>query len=65
VRYEQQAGVGLAVRKYVLQKRGAIAFDSQRAPSAGLSPRAKAEVDFLLERLARVDARAVPRAPAA
>jgi 4-hydroxy-tetrahydrodipicolinate synthase len=65
VRYEQQAGVGLAVRKYVLQKRGAIAFDSQRAPSAGLSPHAKAEVDFLLERLACVDARAAPRAPAA
>jgi 4-hydroxy-tetrahydrodipicolinate synthase len=65
VRYEQQAGVGLAVRKYVLQKRGAIAFDSQRTPSAGLSPRAKAEVDFLLERLARVDARAAPRMSAA
>jgi 4-hydroxy-tetrahydrodipicolinate synthase len=65
VRYEQQAGVGLAVRKYVLQKRGAIAFDAQRAPAAGLSPRAKAEVDFLLERLARVDARAAPRMNAA
>jgi 4-hydroxy-tetrahydrodipicolinate synthase len=65
VRYEQQAGIGLAVRKYVLQKRGAIAFDSQRAPAAGLSPRAKAEVDFLLERLARVDARAAPRMNAA
>jgi 4-hydroxy-tetrahydrodipicolinate synthase len=65
VRYEQQAGIGLAVRKYVLQKRGAIAFDAQRAPAAGLSPRAKAEVDFLLERLARVDARAAPRMNAA
>jgi 4-hydroxy-tetrahydrodipicolinate synthase len=65
VRYEQQAGVGLAVRKYVLQRRGAIAFDSQRAPAAGLSPRAKAEIDFLLERLARVDARAAPRMNAA
>ena len=65
VRYEQQAGIGLAVRKYVLQKRGAIAFDSQRAPAAGLSPRAKAEVDFLLERLARIDARAASRLNAA
>jgi 4-hydroxy-tetrahydrodipicolinate synthase len=65
VRYEQQAGVGLAVRKYVLQRRGAIAFDAQRAPAAGLSARAKAEVDFLLERLARVDARAAPRMNAA
>jgi 4-hydroxy-tetrahydrodipicolinate synthase len=65
LRYEQQAGVGLAVRKYALQKRGAIASDSQRAPAVGLSARAKAEVDFLLERLARVDARAAPRASAA
>jgi 4-hydroxy-tetrahydrodipicolinate synthase len=65
LRYEQQAGVGLAVRKYVLQRRGAIAFDAQRAPAAGLSARAKAEVDFLLERLARVDARAAPRMNAA
>ncbi|WP_158816333.1 dihydrodipicolinate synthase family protein [Methylocapsa sp. S129] len=65
LRYEQQAGVGLAARKYVLQKRGAIAFDSQRAPSAGLSAHAKAEIDFLLERLARVDARAASRASAA
>jgi 4-hydroxy-tetrahydrodipicolinate synthase len=58
VRYEQQAGIGLAVRKYVLQKRGAIAHDSQRAPSIGLSRAAKAEIDFLLERLARRDPRA-------
>jgi 4-hydroxy-tetrahydrodipicolinate synthase len=65
LRYEQQARVGLAVRKYVLQKRGAIASDSQRAPAVGLSARATAEVDFLLERLARIDARAAPRASAA
>jgi len=58
VRYEQQAGVGLAVRKYVLQRRGAIAFDSQRTPSVGLSRTAKAEINYLLERLARVDGRA-------
>ena len=37
VRYEQQQGVGLAVRKYVLQKRGAIAHDAQRKPAAALS----------------------------
>ena len=58
LRYEQQPGVGLAVRKYVLQRRGAIASDAQRAPSAALSAKARAEVDFLLERLARVDGRA-------
>ena len=43
LRYEQQPGVGLAVRKYVLQRRGAIASDAQRAPSAALSAKAKAE----------------------
>jgi 4-hydroxy-tetrahydrodipicolinate synthase len=58
LRYEQQPGVGLAVRKYVLQKRGAIAHDAQRAPSAALSAKARAEVDFLLERLGRIDERA-------
>lgn len=58
LRYEQQQGVGLAVRKYVLQKRGAIAHDSQRAPAAGLSATAKQEIDYLLARLARLDPRA-------
>ncbi|HTJ56426.1 MAG TPA: dihydrodipicolinate synthase family protein [Devosiaceae bacterium] len=58
LRYEQQQGVGLAVRKYLLQKRGAIAHDSQRAPGSSLSPAAKAEVDYLLARLARRDDRA-------
>ncbi len=64
LRYEQQPGVGLAVRKYVLQKRGAIAADSQRTPSTALSAQAKAEVDFLLERLARLDSRAASRGKA-
>jgi 4-hydroxy-tetrahydrodipicolinate synthase len=58
IRYEQQQVVGLAVRKYVLQKRGAIAHDAQRPPAAALSETARAEVDFLLARLARFDQRA-------
>jgi 4-hydroxy-tetrahydrodipicolinate synthase len=58
LRYEQQPGVGLAVRKYILQKRGAIAHDTQRRPGSSLSATARAEVDFLLERLSRRDARA-------
>jgi len=58
LRYEQQPGVGLAVRKYVLMKRGILAHDAQRKPGAGLSATAKAEVDYLLQRLARVDLRA-------
>ncbi|CEJ15513.1 L-2-keto-3-deoxyarabonate dehydratase [bacterium YEK0313] len=58
LRYEQQPGAGLAVRKYVLKKRGVIASDAQREPGAGLSAKARAEVDYLFERLARHDARA-------
>jgi len=58
LRYEQQAGIGLAVRKFVLQRRGDIAFDHQRAPGASLSGAAKEEISFLLQRLARLDARA-------
>lgn len=58
LRYEQQPGAGLAVRKYILKKRGAIASDAQRAPASKMSPTAKAEVDFLLRRLAMRDNRA-------
>jgi 4-hydroxy-tetrahydrodipicolinate synthase len=58
VRYEQQQGIGLAVRKYLLQKRGAIAYDCQRAPGSSLTATAKSEVDYLLGRLARHDPRA-------
>src|ERR1700690_3338434 len=58
IRYEQQQGIGLAVRKYVLQKRGAIAYDTQRVPGASLNAAARAEVDYLLSRLARYDPRA-------
>ena len=58
IRYEQQPGVGLAVRKYVLMKRGAIASDMQRKPASSLSAAGRAEVDYLLSRLERSDPRA-------
>ena len=57
IRYEQQQGIGLAVRKYVLQKRGAIDCEAQRAPGSSLTPKARAEVDYLLSRIARHDPR--------
>jgi 4-hydroxy-tetrahydrodipicolinate synthase len=53
IRYEQQQGVGLAVRKYVLQKRGAIGSEAQRKPASALSAKARDEVDFLLKRLSK------------
>jgi len=58
IRYEQQQGVGLAVRKYVLQKRGAISSDAQRKPASSITAAATAEVDYLLSRVARYDPRA-------
>jgi 4-hydroxy-tetrahydrodipicolinate synthase len=58
IRYEQQQGVGLAVRKYVLRKRGAIAHACQRVPGISLTAIAKSEVDYLLSRLAQHDSRA-------
>ncbi|MEV0078304.1 dihydrodipicolinate synthase family protein [Nocardia neocaledoniensis] len=57
LRYEQQPGIGLSVRKYVMTRRGLLTSDTQRAPWPILSTAARAEIDFLLERLARRDER--------
>jgi 4-hydroxy-tetrahydrodipicolinate synthase len=59
LRYEQQPGVGLAVRKYVMMRRGLLATAAQRKPAAPLTPGAQAEVEHLLGRLARHDPRAL------
>ena len=62
LRYEQQQGIGLAVRKYVMKRRGILSSDAQRKPSSSLSSTAKAEIEYLLARIARADARAaVPK----
>ena len=58
IRYEQQPGPGLAVRKYVMMKRGILSHDTLRKPGAALSAMARAEVVYLLSRVARVDVRA-------
>ena len=58
LRYEQQPGVGLAVRKYVMQRRGLLTSAAQRKPAAVLTSAARGEVDHLLQRLGRHDARA-------
>ncbi|GAK72656.1 putative dehydratase [Agrobacterium rubi TR3 = NBRC 13261] len=50
MRYEQQPSLGLAIRKYVLAKRGAIASATQRRPGASLNVQAIAEVERLIER---------------
>jgi 4-hydroxy-tetrahydrodipicolinate synthase len=58
IRYEQQPGAGLAVRKYVLMRRGILATATQRKPAAPMSAATRADVDHLLQRLARHDPRA-------
>ncbi|MFZ9685800.1 MAG: dihydrodipicolinate synthase family protein [Gemmobacter sp.] len=58
LRYEQQQGLGLAVRKHVLMRRGVIAHEGQRRPGGALNAAGRADVDFLLGRLARHDPRA-------
>jgi 4-hydroxy-tetrahydrodipicolinate synthase len=58
MRYEQQPGVGLAARKYILMRRGLLSSDAQRKPAAAMSATATAEVEYLLARLARHDPRA-------
>lgn len=58
LRYEQQPGLGLAVRKYVMMRRGLLAHDTQRKPGGTLSATAKAEIEYMLARLAKVDTRA-------
>lgn len=50
VRYESQPGIGLAIRKHTLAKRGAIAHPAVRKPGPGLSAATIAEVAALVER---------------
>ena len=49
-RYEQQQGIGLASRKYVLAKRGVISSAALRKPGASLSKADIADVERLLAR---------------
>jgi 4-hydroxy-tetrahydrodipicolinate synthase len=49
-RYEQQAGIGLAVRKHLLHRRGAIASPFVRKPGPRLSAQDVADLDRLVRR---------------
>ncbi|MEM6740684.1 MAG: dihydrodipicolinate synthase family protein [Pseudomonadota bacterium] len=53
IRYEGQPGAGLAIRKYTLAKRGAIAHPTLRQPAAALSSEAIAEIEALMARQER------------
>lgn len=52
-RYEQQPGPGLAIRKYVLQKRGVIASAALRKPGPKLSAADIAETEKMIARQTR------------
>ena len=52
-RYEQQAALGLAVRKHLLARRGAIASPALRRPGARLSPADIADIELLVARQER------------
>ncbi len=57
VRYESQPGLGLAVRKHTLARRGAIAHPTLRRPGAALSAAGQADVARLVARQERALAR--------
>ena len=49
-RYEQQAGIGLAVRKHILAQRGVIASSAVRKPGPKLAAADVAEIERLTQR---------------
>jgi 4-hydroxy-tetrahydrodipicolinate synthase len=66
VRHDSQPGLGLALRKEMLRRRGAIASAHARAPAPKLSPRDVAELGGLIVRLERkLAAAGFPVPPAA
>lgn len=53
VRYEQQLGLGLAIRKEILHRRGVLASPRVRAPGPSMTPEDHAELSRLMARLDR------------
>ncbi len=49
-RYEQQPAIGLAARKHILARRGAIPCAAMRSPNPVLTARDLADLDFLIAR---------------
>lgn len=53
IRHEQQAGIGLAIRKEIFRRRGIIKSAHVRAPGASLDADDHKELDGLMQRLER------------
>jgi len=64
VRHEQQAGIGLALRKETLRRRGIISSARTRAPGPALDADDHAELTHLLDRLERATRRLGVASPA-
>ena len=63
MRHELQPGIGLAIRKEILRRRGAIASAAVRAPGPKLDATDHAELDKLLARLERKTGMKIAGAP--
>jgi 4-hydroxy-tetrahydrodipicolinate synthase len=59
LRHELQPGIGLALRKEILRRRGAIASNAVRAPGPKLDADDLVEIDQLLARLERKAGKAI------
>lgn len=53
MRYEQQPGLGLAVRKYIMARRGVLSSGALREPRVSLSAADIAEIETLIQRQER------------
>ena len=53
IRYEQQPGIGLSIRKEILHRRGVLASPMVRPPGAPLDAHDRAELESLLARVKR------------
>jgi 4-hydroxy-tetrahydrodipicolinate synthase len=60
IRYEAQPGIGLALRKEILRRRGVLASAAIRHPGPALDPGSRAELDELLSALGLAGADAKP-----
>jgi 4-hydroxy-tetrahydrodipicolinate synthase len=57
LRYDHQPGIGLPARKYMLVRRGILSSPAMRKPAPAFSKESRAEVDYLLARMAQRDPR--------
>ena len=56
IRYENQPGINLTIRKAILHRRGAMANATPRPPFAPIDAGTQAEIDWLLRRVGIADA---------